>query len=113
MLQFSYRPESWLLLTRGKGPFVIAAGSSTARRGEFPLEALGAQVRAKVGEHWQPAPASLGAMQMAGGEAALSAYTPGEKRIWLLWAVLVLGALGLLMLGRYPDWEPAPVSAAR
>lgn len=27
--------------------------------------------------------------------------------------LLVLGALGLLMLGRYPDWEPAPVSAAR
>lgn len=98
MLQFSYRPESWLLLTRGKGPFVIAAGSSTARRGEFPLEALGAQVRAKVGKDWQPAPASLGSMQLAGGEAALSAFSPGEKRIWLLWAVLLLGALAVVVM---------------
>jgi hypothetical protein len=98
ILQFSYRPESWLLLTRGKAPFVIAAGSSTGRRGEFPLEALLAQVRAKFGGAWQPAPASLGAMQMAGGEAALSAYAPGHRKTWLLWGVLVLGALAIVVM---------------
>lgn len=97
-LQFSYRPESWLLLTRGRDPFVIAAGSSAARRGEFPLEALVAQVRAKFGNDWQPAPASLGAMQMAGGETALSAFDPAQKRTLLLWAVLVLGALAVVAM---------------
>ena len=98
VLQFSYRPESWLLLTRGRPPFVIAAGSSTVRRGEFPLDALVMQVRARYGKDWQPAPASLGAMQMAGGEAALSAFTPGHRRAWLLWAVLVLGALAIVVM---------------
>jgi len=98
ILQFSYRPESWMLLTRGKPPFVIAAGSSTTRRGEFPLEALLVQVREKVGKGWQPAPASLGAMQMAGGEAALSAFAPGHRKAWLLWSVLVLGALAIVVM---------------
>jgi len=98
ILQFSYRPESWLLLTRGKAPFVVAAGSSAVRRSEFPLEALVVQVREKVGKGWQPVPASLGAMQMAGGEAALSAFAPGHRRTLLLWAVLVLGALAVVVM---------------
>ena len=98
ILQFSYRPESWLLLTRGSPPFVIAAGSTTVRRGEFPLDALVMQVRARYGKDWQPTPASLGVMQMAGGEAALSAFTPGHRRTWLLWAVLVLGALAIIVM---------------
>lgn len=98
ILQLSYRPESWLLLTRGKPPFVIAAGSTTSRREEFPLDALVAQIRARYGKDWQPAPASLGAMRMAGGEAALSEFTAGHRRTWLLWAVLVLGALAIIVM---------------
>jgi Protein of unknown function (DUF3999) len=98
VLQLSYRPESWMLLTRGKSPFVIAAGSPVVRRSEFPLEALVVQVRQRYGKGWQPAPASLGAMQMAGGEAALSAFSPGRKRAWMLWSVLVLGALAIVVM---------------
>jgi len=98
VLQFAYRPENWLLLTHGTPPFVIAAGSKASRRGEFPLEALIGQVRAKYGRDWQPAPATLGAMQMAGGEAALSAYDPATKRTWLLWAVLVFGAGAIVVM---------------
>lgn len=91
-LELSYRSERWLLLTHGKPPFVVAAGSRSMRRGEFPLEVLVARVRSKYGKQWQPAPASLGAMQTAGGDAALTAYDPEQKRTWLLWSVLVLGA---------------------
>ena len=91
-MELGYRPETWLLLTHGKPPFVVAAGSSTARRADFPLDALLAQVRAAYGRSWQPTPATLGAMQTAGGESALSAYDPASRRTWALWAVLLLGA---------------------
>ena len=97
-LELSYRPENWLLLTHGKPPFVIAAGSPWARRGEFPLEALVAQVRAKYGGGWQPTPANLGTMRDAGGEAALYAYDPKSTRTWLLWGVLLLAAVAVIVM---------------
>lgn len=98
VLEFSYRPERWLLLTHGAPPFVVAAGSNGKRGGEFPLAALLAQVRAKFGRDWQPAAATLGAMQTAGGEAALSAYDPETKRTWLLWAVLLVAAVVIIAM---------------
>lgn len=98
MLDLAYRPESWLLLTHGKPPFVVAAGSHLARREDFPLEALVNQVREKYGRGWQPAPASLGAMQTAGGAAALTAYDPQRRRTWMLWAVLLIGAAMIIAM---------------
>lgn len=97
-LTFAYRPESWLLLTHGKGPYVVAAGSPRVRREDYPLEALVAQVRAKYGVGWQPALTPLGAMTAAGGPAALKAYSTEDKRTWLLWGVLVLGALVIVVM---------------
>lgn len=97
-MEFGYRPESWLLLTHGRPPFVLAAGSNIAQRDQFPLEALVAQVRTKYGRDWRPLPAALGGMQTAGGEAALSAYDPGQKRTWLLWAVLLLAAAAIIVM---------------
>ena len=97
-LEFDYRPETWLLLTHGKPPFMVAAGSSTQRRQDFPLDALVGQVRAKFGPTWLPAEATLGAMQMAGGEAALTAFDPESKRAWLLWAVLLIAAVAIIAM---------------
>ena len=97
-LQFDYRPETWLLLTHGKPPFKVAAGSSSMRRAEFPLEALVGQVRAKYGRDWLPTEASLGAMQTAGGDAALTAFDPARKRAWLLWAVLLIAAVAIIAM---------------
>jgi hypothetical protein len=97
-LRVTYRPESWLLLTHGKAPYVIAAGSPKARRDDYPLDALVGQVRAKYGQAWVPAFTALGAQQAAGGDAALKAYNPEEKRTWLLWGVLVLGALAIVVM---------------
>jgi hypothetical protein len=98
VLELYYRPERWLLLTHGNAPFVIAAGSNTQRGGEFPLEALLGQVRAKFGRDWQPPAAALGPKQVAGGEAALTAYSMESKRTWLLWAVLLLAACGIIAM---------------
>ena len=97
-LQFDYRPETWLLLTHGKPPFKVAAGSSSMRRAEFPLEALVGQVRAKYGRDWLPTEASLGAMQTAGGDAALTAFDPARKRAWLLWALLLIAAVAIIAM---------------
>ena len=97
-LEFDYRPETWLLLTHGKPPFKVAAGSSTQRRQDFPLDALVGQVRAKYGRDWLPTEASLGAMQTAGGDAALTAFDPENKRAWLLWAVLLIAAVAIIAM---------------
>ena len=97
-LQLDYRPETWLLLTHGAPPYVVAAGSGIARRDAFPLEALVAQVRARYGRGWHPAQATLGPMQMAGGEAALTAYDPHARRTWILWGVLLLAAVAVIAM---------------
>ncbi len=97
-LRFTYRPEAWLLLTHGTAPFTVAAGSPRARRDDYPLDALVGQVRAKYGQGWQPELTTLGAKQTAGGDAALKAYNPEEKRTWLLWGVLILGALAIVAM---------------
>ena len=109
VLELYYRPERWLLLTHGNAPFVVAAGSNTRRGGEFPLAALLGRVRAKFGRDWQPAPAALGAMQTAGGEAALTAYDAQSKRTWLLWAVLLVAAMAIIaMVIRLMKASPEP-----
>lgn len=97
-LEFSYRPERWLLLTHGRAPYAIVAGSKLGRRGEFPLSALMDKVRRNYGADWQPAIAHLGKMQAAGGEAALKAYDPAQRRTWILWGVLVGGALLIIAM---------------
>jgi len=91
-VKFAYRPETWLLLTHGRAPFVIAAGSPRASRSDFPLEALVGQIRGKYGVDWQPQATTLGAMKDAGGVAALAVYGKDEQRNWILWGVLLLGA---------------------
>jgi hypothetical protein len=98
VLELYYRPERWLLLTHGEGPYSVAAGSNTRRGESFPLDALLGQVRAKFGRDWQPAAAALGPMQTAGGEAALTAYDAESKRTWLLWAVLLLAAIAVIVM---------------
>lgn len=97
-LELSYRPERWLLLTHGRAPYFVAAGSTTAVRPEFPLAVLVDQVRNKFGRGWTPALATLGPMQTAGGNAALSAYDPESRRTWLLWGVLVLAAGAIIAM---------------
>jgi hypothetical protein len=109
ILEFTYRPERWLLLTHGAAPFVVAAGSNSKRGGEFPLAALLSQVRARYGRDWQPAPAALGAMQVAGGDAALNAYDPAARKTWALWAVLLFAAVAIIaMVLRLLKAAPAP-----
>lgn len=98
VLKFGYRPETWLLLTHGAPPFVIAAGSPWQRHEDFPLQAMVDQARGKYGQNWHPLAAQLGPQKDAGGDAALHAYNPAQLKTWLLWGVLVLGAAGIIVM---------------
>lgn len=95
VLEFSYRPERWLLLTQGEAPYVIAAGSARAIRAEMPLAALLAPIRSKYGSDWQPPEASLGASVVVAGDAAIAATAEERWSGHLLWALLLGSALAI------------------
>jgi hypothetical protein len=93
VLKFGYHPETWLLLTHGKAPHYIVAGSARARRSDFPLDALYGQVKARYGGDWEPPAATLGPVAKAGGAAALVDIPPDRNKKWMLWAILLLGVV--------------------
>ncbi|MEO7478856.1 MAG: DUF3999 family protein [Lysobacteraceae bacterium] len=97
-LQFGYRPESWVVLTHGRAPFVIVAGSKRAHRDAFAIDALIGQLRARYGDQWRPQAVDYSAMQASAGAAALNGWDAKQRRTWLLWGVLVLGALTVIVM---------------
>lgn len=93
VLRVAFRPEEFALLSRKAGPYWLVAGSATARRSDFPIAILLAEVRSRLGSHWQPSDARIGALAPIAGPAALVVPPkPVDTRQWLLWTVLVAGA---------------------
>ena len=98
-LSLGYRPDSLVFLAEGNGPFVLAVGSVQARHAEYPVELALASIRAKLGKDWQPPIAALGRAEASAGDAALHAAPPPVPwRRWLLWAILVGGAVLIAVL---------------
>lgn len=93
-LRLGYRPEVVVFVAQGEPPFALVAGSARAQRGDAPMSQLIDVLRARHGADWQPASATLAAPQMLSGDAA---YVPApmerDWKAWLLWALLVGGAL--------------------
>lgn len=93
-LRLGYRPEVVVFLAQGKAPYSLLAGSARAQRAESPLPQLVDALRAQRGQDWQPASARLGEMQPLAGVTALTpAPVERDWKAWLLWALLVGGAL--------------------
>lgn len=93
-LRITYLPDRFVFLAQGKGPYTLAAGSRGAKRTPLPVEQALAPMRKHFGPDWQPPAATLGARAVAGGEAAYDEpSTPPNWRGWLLWALLIGGAL--------------------
>jgi len=93
-LTLGYRPDSLVFLAEGSGPYVLAAGSAQAKHAEYPIEPALASLRASLGKDWQPPIAKLGAAQTSGGDNAMRAPpAPVPWRRWLLWGILIGGAL--------------------
>jgi len=97
-LSLAYHPDRFVFLAQGAGPYRLIAGSGRARRGDYPIDAALASLRASQGSNWQPPLATLGARTTLRGDAALIVAAPvvqRDWRTWILWAVLV-GAAALV-----------------
>ena len=97
-LHLDYRMEFWVLFTHGRAPYVIVAGSKHAQRGMFAIDALVDPLRAHFGAQWLPPFTGRSTLQASAGAAALNGWDASERRTWLLWAVLVLGAVTVIAM---------------
>jgi hypothetical protein len=98
VLNFSFRPEQFLLLTHGAGPYVIAAGSMKAQRDQYPLDILISQVKQNQGQDWKPTEVSLGkAIKVIGNMEDIS-KVPTDWRNIILWSVLLIGAGAVVLM---------------
>lgn len=94
VLRLGYRPEVVVFLAQGAPPYALVAGSARSARADSPLAHLIEALRKSRGQDWQPADASLGASAPLAGDAALTPPAPQRDwRSWMLWGVLVAGAL--------------------
>lgn len=91
-LRLGWRPEHLLFVAGGQGPYALAAGSVRALRADAPLQPMLDSLARAHGPDWQPPPATLGtqATELAGAAAL---QPPRDWTGWLLWGVLILGAL--------------------
>ncbi|KAF1686447.1 hypothetical protein B1992_07805 [Pseudoxanthomonas broegbernensis] len=100
VLRLGYQPEVVVFLAQGTPPYALAAGSASAQRADTPIPALLEALRRQRGIDWQPAPAYLAdAPEELAGEHALRAQRTYDWKAWLLWSLLVGGALAVAALG--------------
>jgi len=93
VLRVGYRPEVLVFVAQGTPPYALVAGSGLARREDAPIAPLIDALRIARGADWQPDVATAGAATTLAGDAARDATPPRDWRTWLLWGVLILGAL--------------------
>lgn len=93
-LKLGWQPEMLVFVAQGQPPFALVAGSARARRADAPVLPMMEAIRAERGVSWQPAMARLGAaMPLAGDEALQAAPKQRDWKAWLLWGLLIVGAL--------------------
>lgn len=93
-LRLGWQAESLVFVSQGQPPFVLVAGSARASRAAASVQPTLDAIRQQRGADWQPSVATLGAPQALAGDAALTpAPKPRDWKTWLLWSLLVVGAL--------------------
>lgn len=94
-----YRPDTFVMLTQGPAPYRLAGGSLQAHRPDYPMRTVLAEMQSRHGDLWLPPEATLGTGATLSGDAALRAPAPPPPyKRWLLWGVLIGGALGVLWM---------------
>ncbi|AIF48294.1 DUF3999 family protein [Dyella japonica] len=95
-LRIGWLPPQYAFLPEGSAPYRLLVGSYAARRGDYPVEEAFGRLRGTYGDEWLPPVAELGPRVDEAGAVALEApRVPYDWTKPLLWAVLVLGALGV------------------
>ncbi|SKB28125.1 DUF3999 family protein [Luteibacter sp. 22Crub2.1] len=92
-LSVGWRPDRFVFLPEGKGPYRLLVGSARERRPAWPVGDAVTALRKSEGAAWRPDETTLGPGQELGGREALS--SPAAPFDWtrpLLWVVLLLGA---------------------
>lgn len=93
-LRLGWRPEALVFVAQGTPPYRLVAGSARATRGDAPVARSLDAIRGARGRNWQPSAATLGGAQPLAGDSALTpAPQARDWRSWLLWGLLVAGAL--------------------
>ena len=99
MLELSWQPQALVFLARGRAPFTLLYGNAQAQPAAVPAETLLAGVRPPGGGAPAVSAASLGTPVVAGGLERLEPLPPPLPwKRWILWGVLIVGALLLLAM---------------
>lgn len=99
LLEFTWQPRALLFLARGPAPYTLFYGNAQAQSGAVPADTLLAGVRPADGAAPAVSPASLGTPVVAGGVGRLVPPPPPFPwKRWVLWGVLIVGALLLLAM---------------
>ncbi|MDH5834577.1 DUF3999 domain-containing protein [Luteimonas kalidii] len=91
VLRLGWHPEMLVFVAGDAPPYRLVAGSARTSRAGSPVAQSLAAIRTTRGEDWQPPRATLGPPAPLAGEAALRPAR--DWRAWLLWSLLVAGAL--------------------
>lgn len=93
-LRLGYHPEVMVFVAQGRSPYALVAGSARASRAQAPVPQLIDALRVGHGSDWRPADAALGAPVVLAGPAAFTPTPPRRDwKAWMLWSILVGGAL--------------------
>lgn len=93
-LRLGWRPEAVVFIAAGTPPYRLVAGSARAQRASAPVAQSLVAIRSVHGPGWQPGRATLSASRVLAGERALQPPAqPRDWRGWLLWALLLGGAM--------------------
>ncbi|MGY1408546.1 DUF3999 domain-containing protein [Luteimonas sp. A611] len=93
LLRLGWRPEALVFIAQGAPPYRLVAGSARAQREDAPVAQSLEAIRGVQGPDWRPGAAALADMQPLAGERALVPASARDWRTWLLWALLIGGAL--------------------
>lgn len=105
-LRLGYVPEDLVFVAAGAPPHALRAGSASAVRSDAAVAETLQAMRAKHGDAWRPAAASLGSGQVLAGDEAYAARR--DWTTWALWAALGIGALVVAGFALRLLREPVP-----
>ncbi|CAN5401720.1 DUF3999 domain-containing protein [soil metagenome] len=102
-LRLSWQPATLVFLASGKGPYTLAFGRDQVKSASVDLSQVAPGFSVQELTTLEQATAGVLKTQQGAGQAeqssALAAGTSAQTRMWILWAVLLLGVAVLGVMG--------------